>query len=36
MGYAWTIVVDQSNGKVAVSLANVEGVFVLLGSCTVP
>ena len=36
MGYAWTIAVDQSSGKMAVSLVNLEGVFVLFGSCTVP
>jgi hypothetical protein len=36
LGYGWTIAIDQSSGKMAVSLVNLEGVFVLFGSCMVP
>lgn len=36
LGYGWTIAVDQSSGKIAATLVNLEGVFVLFGSCTVP
>jgi hypothetical protein len=36
LGYAWTVVLDVTTGKIASSLANREGVFVLFGACTVP
>jgi hypothetical protein len=36
LGYGWTIAIDQASGKMAVSLVNLEGAFVLFGSCTVP
>jgi len=36
LGYGWTIAIDQSTGKMAVSLVSNEGVFVLFGACTVP
>ena len=36
LGYAWTIAIDQSTGKMAVSLVSLESVFVLFGACTVP
>jgi hypothetical protein len=36
LGYGWTIVVDQASGKMAVSLVNLDGVFVLFGSCILP
>jgi hypothetical protein len=35
-GYAWTLVIDQATGRVAGSLVNREGAFVLFGACTVP
>lgn len=34
LGYAWTIAVDQSNGKMIVTLVDREGAFVFSGSCT--
>jgi hypothetical protein len=34
LGYGWTLALDQASGKMAVTLANREGVFVLFGSCT--
>jgi hypothetical protein len=36
LGYGWTIAIDQSSGRMAVSLVNLEGAFVLFGSCIVP
>jgi hypothetical protein len=36
LGYAWTVVLDVTTGKMSSSLANREGVFVLFGACTVP
>ena len=34
LGYAWTIAVDQSTGKMVATLVDREGAFVLSGSCT--
>jgi hypothetical protein len=34
LGHAWTLALDQMNGKMAVTLVDREGVFVLFGSCT--
>jgi hypothetical protein len=34
LGHAWTLALDQTNGKMAVTLVDREGVFVLFGSCT--
>jgi hypothetical protein len=36
MGLGWTIVLDQSNGSMAATLANREGAFVFFGTCTPP
>jgi hypothetical protein len=36
LGYAWTVVLDATTGRMASSLANRDGVFVLFGACTVP
>jgi hypothetical protein len=36
LGYGWTVALDQDTGKVAITLANRDGAFVLFGSCTVP
>jgi hypothetical protein len=33
-GLAWTLALDQSNGKLAATLVDRTGVFVLFGSCT--
>lgn len=33
-GYAWTIALDQESGKLAATLVDRLGVFVLFGSCT--
>jgi hypothetical protein len=32
--FAWTIALDRESGKMAVTLVNREGAFVLFGSCT--
>jgi len=34
LGYAWTIALDQANGKMMVTLVDREGAFVMFGSCT--
>lgn len=34
LGHAWTLALDQMNGKMAVTLVDREGAFVLFGSCT--
>ena len=34
LGYAWTIALDQGNGKMVVTLVDRAGAFVLFGSCT--
>lgn len=34
LGYAWTLALDRSSGKMAATLVDREGVFVLFGSCT--
>jgi hypothetical protein len=36
LGYGWTIAIDQQSGRMAATLADRTGVFVLFGSCTVP
>jgi hypothetical protein len=36
LGYAWTVVLDATTGRMGASLANREGLFVLFGACTVP
>jgi hypothetical protein len=33
LGYAWSIALDTATGKLAATLADREGVFVLFGSC---
>ena len=35
VGYGWTIGLDQAEGDFAASLTNLEGTFLLFGSCTV-
>src|SRR5262249_25053876 len=35
-GYGWIIVVDQETGRMTLTLANRENVFVLFGPCIVP
>jgi hypothetical protein len=35
LGYGWTIALDRTDGKIAVTLANREGAFVVFGACTV-
>jgi hypothetical protein len=34
LGYAWSIALDTGSGKLAATLADREGVFVLFGNCT--
>ena len=34
LGFAWTLALDQSDGKMAATLVNRTGVYVLFGSCT--
>lgn len=34
IGYAWAIAVDQTSGRFAASLTDLDGAFVLFGSCT--
>jgi hypothetical protein len=34
LGHGWTIALDQDTGAFTASLVNLEGVFVLFGSCT--
>lgn len=34
LSHGWTLVLDQSNGKMSATLVDREGVFVLFGSCT--
>lgn len=34
LGYAWTIALDQTSGKMTTTLVDREGAFVLSGSCT--
>ena len=36
LGYAWTVVLDVTTGRMVSSLVNREGVVVLFGACTVP
>jgi hypothetical protein len=36
LGYGWTVVLDQESGKMSITLASRDGVFVLFGACTVP
>ena len=33
LGYGWSFALDQASGRFSASLANIEGVFVLFGSC---
>ena len=34
LGHAWTLALDRSDGKIAATLVDRTGVFVLFGSCT--
>jgi hypothetical protein len=34
LGYGWTLALDQSNGKMTITLVDRDGAFVLFGSCT--
>lgn len=34
IGYAWAIALDQASGRFSASLTNLDGAFVLFGSCT--
>ena len=34
LGYGWTLALDQESGSMTATLVNLEGVFVLFGSCT--
>lgn len=34
IGYAWALALDQASGRFAASLTNLDGTFVLFGSCT--
>jgi hypothetical protein len=34
LGFAWTIALDQANGKMMVTLVDRDGAFVFFGSCT--
>ncbi len=36
LGFGWTIALDKTNGKVAVSLVSRIATFVVFGACTVP
>jgi hypothetical protein len=36
LGHGWTVALDQETGKMAVTLVNRDGAFVLFGACTVP
>lgn len=36
LGYAWTITVDQTDGRMVATLTNVNGVFAVFGACTTP
>jgi hypothetical protein len=36
LGLGWTVALDQETGKIAVTLVNRDGAFVLFGACTVP
>ena len=36
LGYAWTITIDQTDGRMVTTLTNVNGVFAVFGSCTPP
>ena len=33
LGYGWSLALDQASGRFTASLTNIEGVFVLFGSC---
>lgn len=34
LGYGWTLALDRSSGKMAATLVDRDGVFVLFGNCT--
>ena len=34
MGYGWAFAINRSNGEFSASLTNVDGTFILFGSCT--
>ena len=34
IGYAWAFALDQTSGRFSASLTNLEGAFLLFGSCT--
>lgn len=36
LGYAWTVVLDVTTGRIVSSLVNREGAVALFGACTVP
>lgn len=36
LGYGWTIALDHASGRMAATLTDIEGVFVMFGSCTPP
>jgi hypothetical protein len=36
LGYGWVFALDQTDGRFSASLTNLEGTFVLFGSCTPP
>ena len=36
LGYAWTITIDQTDGRMVTTLTNVNGVFAVFGACTAP
>jgi hypothetical protein len=35
LGYGWTFAIDQTNGDFSAALTNINGSFLLFGSCTV-
>jgi hypothetical protein len=36
LGYAWTMVVDKTDGSMTLSLVNRDDAFVVFGNCTPP
>ena len=34
LGFGWTFAIDQTNGYFSASLTNIDGTFLLFGSCT--
>jgi hypothetical protein len=33
LGFGWTFAIDQTNGYFSASLTNIDGTFLLFGSC---